>query len=73
MPIRNDELGVAVCEALGLDVKTVRRIEITMEAGRFPEMAVTMFVTDELGGKVLPAILREYYLAPKEVSDAKTG
>ena len=65
MAINN--LGKALCEALGLDPNKVKTITIrsgvSALAGSFNEVSVYMRVDSEIG---LVEVMKEYNLVPKE-------
>lgn len=60
-----EEINVAMCEALGLDVNrhSIIRIVITLRPGMFPEAAITRRIkSDDLGN--LTSVMRTLKMEP---------
>lgn len=66
-----DDLGLKVCEILGLDVRAVESVTIKLEAEKVPKIVVKLFVReldDELGEEVA-----EFILEPRWVRKPEPG
>lgn len=64
------EIGVAVCDALGLDPANVESVTIKLTATDAARVEVVRFVTDD-DGKKLNAVLKRYTLT--ESDDGNTA
>lgn len=60
--------GIAVCEALGLNPKEVKSINIDIQPNQFGSVKVEMRITDEEKTSELCEVLKKYHLVPMDDS-----
>lgn len=67
MPILHGRrLGVALCDALGLDKNLVRSLTFHCEIDEAATVIVEQFVTSDQGERTADIIVREYEVVPKD-------
>ena len=63
--IRGDQIGLEICQALGIDERQTRSINIDLTAGNVGEITIRRFMTDKDGERIFKILTERYEIVPK--------